>query len=132
MIQARKIALTTTIFVTLSFSTACAEGPSDELAAVMEDAMNQYAEVAGKVEACTHGGTHHIDDLAERIAAWRFPGWWDGLSGTRSDYAKKINGIANSHYLSTLVEPCPGVPAMYQTLADTMVQQIENHTRPDE
>ena len=119
-------------FVALSAPPALSADPTEEMVALMESELNQYAEVSGKVAVCSPGWSHRIEDLAQRIAAWRYPGWWDGISGTKSDYAEHISGVAYSYYLSTVADPCPGLPAQYQALARTQERQIESATGPRE
>ncbi|WP_411838678.1 hypothetical protein [Paracoccus sp. ME4] len=82
-------------------------------------AMTDFAEAAGYVAACD-GGSHEaqLSDMAERYATWRFPSLTDGLSGRRSDEAKRQLATANLTYtarrLSTLREGCDGGMLMVQ------------------
>lgn len=118
----------------LSFSSAVEAEPSEAMVQVVEDAIRQYGKVSGIVASCDHeSALDEIDALSEQVSAWRYPSWWDSLSGAQADYALQLQARAAMAYSHTLMEPCPGrlfirsYMGLKQQLHDLILTQISKN-----
>jgi hypothetical protein len=98
---------------------------------LMEEGLMQYAKLAGQVAGCDFAEQNNrIDELAQDIAAWRYPSWWSWLTGARGSYASTISERAHSTFTSASIG-CEGAmtAGLYKTLRDDVADQITSTLR---
>lgn len=78
----------------------------DNRVEILRDGLQDYAELAGIARACDAGQTDRIEEFAQRIAVLRFPSWWSGWNGDRSDYARMIASVARLRLDVGLMKGC--------------------------
>ena len=118
--------------VALSYPVPSASEPQESTILIVEDGLRQYAEIVGKVHGCDHNELGQIDALSKRIAAWRYPSWWDGLTGTREEYAAKLSASAQIRFGIGDRQGCDGMftDGIYRTLMRQWEDVLAGETQP--
>ncbi len=101
---------------------AFAQMPAD-IEKPLLDILAQYGKHVGSLSACKRGpGKSAIRGQAEKVGDWKYPGWWAGISGKRSDYVDEIARHAEFEYSLSALGGCTGAGSM---AANLLLGEIE-------
>lgn len=114
--------LVVTGFVALSASAGEADLRTwgDELQAERyakaEESLIAYGDMIGQAMACHSYGPNRWIELEEKMAAWRYPGVWDWITGRRAEYQAELHAKVGAAVNASGGSSCVGIPATYPAL----------------